>query len=89
MKKDFILEEHFKSIISEEADYLDKLGVEFIEACRPDTCFDFKISELNLIPILTKGNAITIDAFIEAGKVPESFQLKGFIEADLRLKLTF
>jgi len=89
LKKDFILEEQFKAVMSEDALYLDQLGVEFIEACKPHTCFDFKVSNLNLMPILTKGNAITIDAFIEAGKVPESFQLKGFIEAEIRMKLTF
>ena len=89
LKKDRIIEEHFKAVLGEEGDYLENLGVEFIEKCTPNTCFDFNVSELNLLPIMKKSNAIKIDAFIEAGKVPESFQLKGFIEAELKLNLTF
>lgn len=89
LKKDRIMEEQFTSTLSEEGDYLEGLGVEFIEKCTPSTCFDFNVSELNLLPIMKKNNAIKIDAFIEAGKVPESFQLKGFIEAELKLNLTF
>lgn len=89
IKKDLLSEEVFKSVLSDESSYLESLGVQFIEACNPKTCFDFNVSELNLLPILLKGNAITIDAFIEAGKVPESFQLKGFIEADVKMNLTF
>ncbi|HLW56983.1 MAG TPA: hypothetical protein VKY27_06330 [Bacteriovoracaceae bacterium] len=89
IKNNHILEEYFKAILGEEGKHLESLGVEYIESCKPHTCFDFNVSELNLLPILLKGNAIKIDAFIEAGKVPESFQLKGFIEADIRMNLTF
>lgn len=89
LKKDVVMEERFKTLLEEESVFLEKLGVEFIEACQPQTCFDFKVSHLNLLPVLLKGNAITIDAFIEAGKAPESFQLKGFIEAEVKMNLTF
>lgn len=89
IKKDYVLEEHFKTVLGEESNHLESLGVEFIEECSPTTCFDFNVAELNLLPILLKGNAIKVDAYIEAGKVPESFQLKGFIEAEIRMKLSF
>lgn len=89
IKKNRILDEYFKAILSEEGEHLERLGVSFMEACKPHTCLDLNVSELNLLPVLLKGNAIQIDAFIEAGKVPDSFQLKGFIEADIRMDLTF
>src|SRR5690606_13457402 len=89
IKKDSIVEENFTAILGEETAHLESLGVEYIERCSPSTCFDFNVSALNLIPILLKGNGIRLDAFIEAGKVPESFQLKGFIEADIRMNLSF
>ncbi|HXH74900.1 MAG TPA: hypothetical protein VNJ08_08040 [Bacteriovoracaceae bacterium] len=89
LEKDPILEEGFNVILAENAVELEKLGVKHIEPCTKETCMDLKIPDINLAPLIMKDNAIKMDAFIEAGKVPDSFQLKGFIEFEIKLKLTF
>lgn len=89
LEKDPVVEEGLKVILSESAVELEQLGVRLIEPCTKDTCMDFKVPDSNLVPIFLKDNAIKLDAYIDAGKVPDSFQLKGFIEFEIKLKLTF
>jgi hypothetical protein len=89
LEKDPVIEEGFKVILSENATDLEALGVSFIDMCTKQTCLDLSVPDLNLIPILVKDNAIKLDAYINAQNVPDSFQLKGFVEFEIKLKLTF
>lgn len=85
LNKDLVAEEKFKLILSETADDLDALGVTYIDTCTEQSCLELAVPDVNLIPIATKGNALKLDAIIHAGKVPESFNLKGFVEFEVKL----
>ena len=89
LEKDPVVEESFKLILSESTSELESLKVSMIEPCTKKTCMDLKVQDVNLLPLIMKGNAIKLDAFINAGQVPESFKLKGFIEFEVKLKLSF
>lgn len=90
LKKDPMTNELFKNIISEEADHLEELGgIKIIEPCSEQTCLDFKLPKEDLLPLIKKGSGLRIDAFMVADKVPDSFQLKGFIELEIKLNLMF
>lgn len=78
--------EIFKDIMARYAEKIDKeLGVNFIDTCTDRSCLEIKIPDVNLIPLALKGNAVKIDGYVEAGKVPESFKLKGFVEFEVKL----
>lgn len=87
LQKDSLAEENFKVLLSDVAEELDeKFKVSFIDTCTEDSCLELKVPDVNLIPIATKGNALKLDAVIHAGKVPESFKLKGFVEFEVKVK---
>jgi hypothetical protein len=58
-----------------------------MESCTDKICLDFKVADINLVPLLEKSNGIKIDSFIDAGKTPESFQLKGFMEFEVKVQV--
>lgn len=89
LEKDPVAEEGFKLVLSQYASELEDLGISLIEPCNKKTCMEFGLADVNLLPLIMKNNGIKLDAFIDAGKVPESFKLKGFIEFEVKLKLTF
>jgi hypothetical protein len=85
LEKDPVVEEAFKIVMGEVAQELEQLKVTFIDECTPDSCLELRLPDVNLIPIARKGNAIKLDAVIHAGKVPESFNLKGFVEFEVKV----
>jgi hypothetical protein len=90
LKKGPAFKEMFENYLSKDAEYIDSnLGVEQIEECNPSICLDVKVEEANLVPFLKKFNANRIDAFIDAGKVPETFQLKGFLDFEIAADIPF
>lgn len=90
LKKDPVVKENFEAQLARDAEYVDAtLGVEEIEECNDSICLDIKIEEANLLPFLNRLNSNRIDAFIDAGKIPETFQLKGFLEIELGAQLGF
>jgi hypothetical protein len=80
LRKDPIISEIFQKVISEESTRLDELGVNQLEACTYKTCMDLRVPDVSLLDVATRDNSIQLDAFIDADRVPEGFQLKGFIE---------
>lgn len=90
LKKDPVVQEIFESQLSADANYLDDtLAIEEIEECTESICLDVKVEKANLLPFLKRLNSNRIDAFIEAARVPESFQLKGFLEVEIGAQLGF
>lgn len=92
LKKDpsNVTREIFENQLSEDADYIDRtLGVEEIEECNDSICLDVKVEPANLLPFLKRLNSNRIDAFVEASKIPETFQLKGFVEFEVGLNTGF
>lgn len=86
--KDPVADELFKEVMSDlsENDKLEeKLGITFYDHCTPRSCLELNLPDVNLMPIALKDNAITLDAVIHAGKVPESFNLKGFVEFEVQI----
>lgn len=53
----------------------------------PLTCMDFKLSNVNLLPMLMQGNQLQIETQVELGELPRrNFQLKGFVEFEIKIK---
>lgn len=86
LNKDPVLQEKFLNVTQEDGAELDMMGVTQIDECNPDICLDLNVRNVNLMPILLKSNGIMIDGFINARKVPASFQLKGFIEFEAKIQ---
>jgi hypothetical protein len=90
LKKDAVKKEQFEAQLARDAEFIDStLQVEQIEECNPSICLDVKVEEANLLPFLKRLNSNRIEAFIDARKVPETFQLKGFIEFELGFDIGF
>ncbi len=90
LKKGGVYKELFEAQLSRDAEYIDSnLAVEQIEECNPSICLDVKVEKANLVPFLQKYNSNRIDAFVDAGKVPETFQLKGFLDIEIGADLPF
>ncbi len=90
LKKDPVAKESFEMQLSHDATFIDEtLGVEQIEECNPSICLDLKLEKANLVPFLKKMNSNRIDAFINADRVPEAFQLKGFVEFEIGVQVGF
>jgi hypothetical protein len=89
LKKDPVIEEAFRVSMSEEAEMIEKFNIDLIEECTEQTCLDLELPDVNLLPLITQGNALKVDAYINSKKAPESFQLEGFMEFEVKLKLSF
>lgn len=89
LRKDPVVEEGFRVILSSNAALMDQFKIDLIEECSMDTCLDLEVPDVDLLPLIVKGNALKIDAYMNAKKAPDSFQLKGFVEFEVKLKLTF
>lgn len=90
LRKDPVAKESFEARLSVDAEYIDaNLGVEQIEECTPAICLDVKVEEANLLPFLKRFNSNRIDAFVDAGKVPETFMLKGFLDIEISSQIGF
>lgn len=83
--KDSVAEESFQRMMAESAEEIDQLEVTFIDTCTPQSCLELRVPDVNLVPIANKGNGLKLDAIIHAGKVPESFKLKGFVEFEVKV----
>ena len=86
LNKDPVISESFNVLLSENRHELDDLKVGMIEQCTPKTCMDLRVPDVSLIDVVTKDNAIKMDVFLEAGSVPETFRLQGFIEFKAQVK---
>jgi hypothetical protein len=89
LKKNWVSEENFRVLFSENNDQMDKFKIQMIEECSPETCLDLEVPDVDLLPIIASDNAIRFDAYIDSRKAPESFQLKGFAEFEVKMKLDF
>lgn len=89
LERGSVVEENFKLILTEEADTLEEMGVKNLDACTTETCLDIRVPDIDILPMLIRENTIRLDAFIDAGKVPEAFQLKGFINFEVKVDIPF
>lgn len=85
-KKDPVSVENFKNKLNKDTVKMEELEIGNIEECRPEICMDLKVPNDNLIPMLRKGNALKVDAYIDPKNAPKSFQLKGFLEFEVKIK---
>jgi hypothetical protein len=89
LKNDRITLESVENVLAENAQEIEDMGIETIEQCTETSCLDLNIPAVNLVPLIEKSNGIQIDSYIDVGKVPNGFQLKGFIEFEVKLDLPF
>lgn len=85
-QKDPVIEEKFKNRLATDSLKMEELGIGEINPCEKNVCMDLKVPDTNLIPMLKKGNALKIDAYIDPKHSPKSFQLKGFLEFEVKIK---
>lgn len=86
LKNTSVAVEKFNRKLSNDAYKIDELGIGAINPCTQEFCLDLVVPDVNLIPMLKKGNGIKIDAYIDPKDVPKSFQLKGFLEFEIKIK---
>jgi len=87
LKKDPVANEIFKFIMEKNADELDReLGLNFVDTCTIRSCLELSLPDVNLMPIAKKGNAIKLDALLQANIVPDSFKLKGYVEFEVKIE---
>jgi hypothetical protein len=86
VKKDPIQEELFKAKLADDSQKVEELRIGEIDPCHDKVCLDLKVPDVNLVPMLRKGNAIKVDAYIDPKNAPKSFQLKGFLEFEIKVK---
>jgi len=79
----------FKILVDAYSSHLREVGLKNIEQCHPSICVDFKVQQNNLIDLVKTSNGIKINTYFDVGELPDSFLIKGFIEVDTELKLTF
>lgn len=85
LKNDPVMIEIFKSRLARDTEKLVALEIGDIKPCSDNVCLDLKIPDANLMPLLRQGNAIKIDTYIDPKKTPKSFQLKGFVEFEVKV----
>lgn len=80
--------ELFRNRLSEDAFELEQLNISNVNQCDTNNCLDVKVKipDLNLVHLAKAGNGIKIDAYIDPKSAPKSFQLKGFIQFELKYK---
>lgn len=49
-------------------------------------CLELDIKNVNFLPMLKTGNALRVDAYIDPKEAPKTFQLKGYIEFEVKIK---
>lgn len=80
--------EQFILKLQSELEFEPSLEISKIISCSSKTCMDLDVNKQNLLPLLLQGDRLNIETFIDASKVPpRSFQLKGFIEFEVKLDL--
>ncbi len=89
LKKNMVSEENFRVLFADNNEQMDMFKIQMIEECSPETCLDLEVPDVNLLPIIIDDNSIRFDAYIDSRKTPESFQLKGFAEFEIKMKLDF
>lgn len=78
--------EAFFELMRHYEEEMAQSGITKIDACNEDICMDVKVNEQNMMPLLLQGNKLRIETNVDASRVPpKSFQLKGFIEFEVKL----
>ncbi len=78
--------EAFFELMRRYEDEMAESGITKIDSCNEDICMDVKVNEQNMMPLLLQGNKLRIETNIDSSRVPpKSFQLKGFIEFEVKL----
>lgn len=88
LKGNEITEEKFYFLLDKVENVFLEYEISKINKCTPMTCLDFAISEENLLDVVKNKNFLKIEAYVDASKQPPaSFQLKGYIEFEVKLDL--
>lgn len=86
LKDQELVSEKFYELLERHEAQLANAGIAKIEPCNDQVCMDVKVNDQNMLPLLLKGDRLRIETFIDSSKVPpKSFQLKGFIEFEVKL----
>ncbi len=82
--------EIFFALMERQEAEMGDLGITKVDPCKNMVCLDFKPNQENLVPLLVQGNRLRIDAMLDMRRIPpESFQLKGFVEFEIKIDTSF
>ncbi len=79
--KDPVVEENFMYVFNQKLSE----QVKDIKPCDEKVCKDFQVNDINLVPLVARGNSLTMDVLLDVKSVPPSFQLKGFVEVEITI----
>ncbi len=78
----------FTALFEKEISLEPSIDILKMVPCSSLTCMDVRVNNQNLLPLIKQGNRLNIETMIDASRVPpRSFQLKGFIEFEVKLDL--
>jgi len=86
LKGDELAVEKFYALMDRFGDDIADLDIPLFTDCKGFNCMDVKLNNQNLLPLLQKGNLLNIQTQLDVQGAPtRHFQLKGFIEFEVRL----
>lgn len=86
LNKDPVANEMFKYVMGRSSKEMKDLGVNFIDTCSEKKCLELKLPDVNLVPFTERGNALKLDALLQPHVVPDSFNIKGFVEFEVKIE---
>lgn len=54
--------------------------------CDHTVCLDMRVPDLNVLELILRKNSIQLEAFVDVGRAPRTFSLKGYVQFEATLK---
>lgn len=86
LNKDPLADEVYRHIMEQYDEELKELGLTYAGTCNEKTCLELKVPNVNLVPFSKRGNALKLDALLKPDFVPDAFELKGFVEFEVKIE---
>jgi hypothetical protein len=68
----------------------NNVSVSRIDTCGISDCISLKLNNFNLVPLFKNKKSVFVDAYLDVDDIPEQvFQLKGYIEFKIKIKMDF
>lgn len=86
LRVDRLAQEKFYALMERFEDDIADLDIPLFTECKNFNCMDMRVSNQNLLPMLREGNLLNIQTRMDLIRAPNrNFQLKGFIEFEVRV----
>jgi hypothetical protein len=66
------------------------ISVPRLDTCAEGDCITLRMNKINLVPLIKNKNSIIIDAYFDVSDIPKNvFQLRGYVEFEVKLKFNY